>query len=956
MTVRRPIYKLQRKSHKENPAKNKVRNYSFERIDVKDIMPGDIIRLENDETIFFDGVLIKGSCLVDESLLTGETIPVSKVGMSGRQDQIKQENLLFCGSKCLILREKEVLVMVTATNWNTFKGKIVGSLLYSKMPNSIMKKEVLNFIKWCTIGCFIFLIVILTHDYFHDKIHFKRVMTHFVDVLDTGIQPTVIFMFQVTFVVVGAKLADRDIHLLDGDKLFEAGRIHTVCFDKTGTLTESEMKLFGVVLNEPSEGLDIKEGSQDPYLHSISKSAGMSSTSFVGSNNTRRKFQNLTNLYYNANEVEFNKVEERDEVFYAFAAMGCCHDLHKINGKVLGDPIEREMFSFSEFEMSDEVFKDVDEMEAEDQDLFEQQVVNPSYRNLIDREQLKQSVLKNKEMTYSVLLDKLYKNLPKIKPSNRFISEYNLPTNFIFRLIKISPFNSIKKCMSVLVYANDQLFMVTKGAPETVISMSKRDSVPENINHLLMRFGQHGMKPLGLAYKKIDIAKYINMLRVKLPEHFKFFDEMVEKETIGDQPIPGNLMLKYLDHNSLGMLLQSIDLDEEEEEMTFVGQLILRNPLKKNSRKTIRQLQFNLIECKIVTGDNLFTSLNVARFSNCIPMNKDVWVAQHSKTEQKVEWMLFKFGKSSQSLPMSLDMSSKHKLANSLSNFGNISRISPQGKLDDPHRFQASHITQSINVAESRAPGKEDLLSRMDEISNSVIVERRPTSLNELINKDTAERVCIVLDGKSLEILLEESSSDIERNFIFERTKVFARTNPDQKKLIVENIKRIGASEQKTVAFVGDGSNDCKALNKANVGLALGNNEASVSSSMVTGSEDIAKILDVIELGKFSLNNMFEVFVMNNGLSFVEMACYLYLVSNDYYFMNWKYVLETLVFTVYAFFMTFGKSNEYINKFYPPAGIFNSQMVLFLVLQFLLTFLIITFGFLIYRSQPFYKV
>jgi magnesium-transporting ATPase (P-type) len=221
---------------------------------------------------------------------------------------------------------------------------------------------------------------------------------------------------------------------------------------------------------------------------------------------------------------------------------------------------------------------------------------------------------------------------------------------------------------------------------------------------------------------------------------------------------------------------------------------------------------------------------------------------------------------------------------------------------------------------------------------------------------DKTETVCLAIDGKTMDFLLTAISKDPQaKEFLFTRTQIYARTSPDQKRTVVENIKQIEAKDKKTVAFVGDGSNDCKALNKANVGLALGNNEASVSSSLVTSSEDISKIIDVISLGKFSLNNMFEVFVMNNGLSFVEMTCYFFLISNEYYFMNWKYVIETLVFTQFAFFLTFGKSNESINRFYPTAGILNWQTMLFLIGQLIITSVLVSFSFILYRIQLFYK-
>lgn len=962
--------------------RSKVQKYVFERVDVRDLLPGDVVRIDSNSKVFFDGVLVKGTCLIDESLLTGESVPVSKTALARDQDKVQPNNLLYCGSKCLIVREKEVLALVLTTNWNTFKGKIIGSLVHSKTPNSIMKGEVLDFIKWGTIGCFVFLFFVIWYDYLNDKIHFKRVMTHFVDVLDTGIQPTVIFIFQVTFVVVGSKLADRGIHLLDGDKLFEAGRVKTVCFDKTGTLTESNMKLFGVVINDSvAADFDYQNRQDRVSASTIRSSVTQQNSSSQKSDQMRRKFKNMHNLFFHRNEIRLKSnrqneaalggpakpASERgptklDDNYYSFMVMGCCHDLHYIDGEILGDPIETEMFKFTAFEIQDEAGgSDLSETEPRSGMATPQrEVLNPSTRMLFSTKNVRAAMLRNRKLSLEQMIDSVYKNLPKIVPSEAFQEAYSLEEDFCFRLIKISPFNSDKKRMSVLVFAKGEFLIVTKGAAETLIPLSKRSTVPADTEGLLMDFGQQGMKILGMAYKRVDIDKYLAQLEQKYPLQFQQLHEILEEKTLGERPSAWDV-LNCLDNNLLLMLLNSVDFDAEERDMHFLGHIVLKNPLKKRARRTIEELQFNFIDCKIVTGDNLFTTLNVARLSGIIHKRKSVWVAKYNKAYQRVEWLYFNFSQRSLSeVNHSFDMASQG-VRGSLSHFAGISNITP----GDPVRVHASHVTASVLLPESelhpdltREAGSDklDLLSRADEIVQSFQVHKKNVSLQRLMLLDRKERVCLALDGKSMDHLLSKCGADHAKlDFLFTRATIFARTSPDQKRLIVEQLKTIRTRDKHTVAFVGDGSNDCKALNKANVGLALGNNEASVSSSLVTSSEDIGKIIDVICLGKFSLNNMFEVFVMNNGLSFVEMTCYFFLIYNEYYFMNWKYVIETLVFTQFAFFLTFGLSNRSINRFYPTAGILNWQTMTFLLGQLAITFALVACGFFLYRSQLFYK-
>ena len=55
-----------------------LRDNEIIQIEVEDLVPGDILVIENNDKIVCDCILIKGSCLVNESSLTGESQPVFK--------------------------------------------------------------------------------------------------------------------------------------------------------------------------------------------------------------------------------------------------------------------------------------------------------------------------------------------------------------------------------------------------------------------------------------------------------------------------------------------------------------------------------------------------------------------------------------------------------------------------------------------------------------------------------------------------------------------------------------------------------------------------------------------------------------------------------------------------------------------------------------------------------------
>lgn len=105
---------------------------------------------------------------------------------------------------------------------------------------------------------------------------------------------------------------------------------------------------------------------------------------------------------------------------------------------------------------------------------------------------------------------------------------------------------------------------------------------------------------------------------------------------------------------------------------------------------------------------------------------------------------------------------------------------------------------------------------------------------------------------------------------------IFARMSPDEKAELVERLQALGY----TVAFCGDGANDCGALKAADVGVSLSEAEASVAAPFTSRSPDISCMVDIIKEGRAALVTSFSCFKYMALYSMIQFTT-VTLVSSD---------------------------------------------------------------------------
>ncbi|PUE33475.1 cation-translocating P-type ATPase [Limnohabitans sp. Jir72] len=235
-------------------------------VPVAEILVADLVAVRPGERFPLDGELIEGQTQVDESMLTGEPLPVSKT--MGAQ--------LTGGS---INGDGRVLMRVTAVGHETVLSRIirlVEDAQAAKAPiQRLVDKVAEIFVPVVLVVALLTLAV-----WMFMGASFESALIHAVAVLVIAC-PCALGLATPVAIMAGTGVAAKHgILIKDAQALEMAHRVQTVAFDKTGTLTVGQPRL---IAHLPAPGMDaalalgwaasVQSGSEHPLAHAVLKAA-----------------------------------------------------------------------------------------------------------------------------------------------------------------------------------------------------------------------------------------------------------------------------------------------------------------------------------------------------------------------------------------------------------------------------------------------------------------------------------------------------------------------------------------------------------------------------------------------------------------------------------------------------------------------------------------------------------
>ncbi|GAA6055600.1 hypothetical protein JCM3770_006719 [Rhodotorula araucariae] len=515
------------------------------------LVPGDLLDLSDSALNTFpaDLLLLSGDAIVNESMLTGESVPVSKYPIepsgvalvaapapaqqAGEIHPDLARHVVYNGTKIIRIRktspgvlggakaggELEATAMVLRTGFNTTKGALVRSMLFPKPFGFAFYRDSFRFIGVLA-GVAVCGFLASSFNFVKLGISWSVIIIRALDLITIVVPPALPATMAIGTSFAIQRLRKQGIFCISPTRVNIGGKVNIVCFDKTGTLTE--------------EGLDV-----------------------LGVRSVVRSTNVFTDLHRDPDDVPiFGAADAKTPLLHALAT---CHGLKVVNGEVIGDPLDLRMFEFTGWTL-EEGKEGVGRPSTDSMLAKRHKATDPSASAKVpERAQtLVQTVVRPPGGERFKLEDAL-----KAGSKHAHFLELGVLRTFDF-------VSSLRR-MSVLVkkLKSTSVEAYVKGAPEVMLDICDKSTLPEDYEEILADYTRHGFRVIALAGKSMAGLTWIKAQRLK-------------REAV-------------------------------ESDLRFLGLVIFENKLKPGTAPAIATFRSAHIPTRMVTGDNVRTAISVGR-------------------------------------------------------------------------------------------------------------------------------------------------------------------------------------------------------------------------------------------------------------------------------------------------------------------------------------------------------
>ena len=212
----------------------RIRNGKEEMIPAEKIVKGDMLRILPGETVSVDGVIVSGETSVDQSIMTGESLPVDKaVG-----------DTVFCGT---INRFGAIDIRATKVGEDSSLQKLIRMVQEAEDKKAPMARIADRVASWLVPVAM--LVAVIAGIATQDIVRAVTVLVVFCPCALVLATPTAIMA------AIG-QATKHGVIIKSGEALEKMGKVDTIAFDKTGTLTYGKLEVSDVLSFSPELSKD----------------------------------------------------------------------------------------------------------------------------------------------------------------------------------------------------------------------------------------------------------------------------------------------------------------------------------------------------------------------------------------------------------------------------------------------------------------------------------------------------------------------------------------------------------------------------------------------------------------------------------------------------------------------------------------------------------------------------
>lgn len=215
------------------PYSKVIRNGKVQPVKTDELVIGDSLVIEEGASVTADGIIVHANDFsVNESLLTGESVPVFKDGAG-------TDNLIYQGTT---VASGLAIATITAIGNETKLGKIGVSLSSIKIEKTPLELQINSFVKKMVIAGTIVFFIVWGLNFYHSHNMLASLLKALT--MAMSVLPEEIPVAYTTFMALGAwRLMKMGIVVKQMKTVETLGSATVICTDKTGTITENKMSL-----------------------------------------------------------------------------------------------------------------------------------------------------------------------------------------------------------------------------------------------------------------------------------------------------------------------------------------------------------------------------------------------------------------------------------------------------------------------------------------------------------------------------------------------------------------------------------------------------------------------------------------------------------------------------------------------------------------------------------------